>query len=145
MLPDKTEKNFFKLFKLLSEFPNFTPPSNVTSDFETACLNALLTVWPNVNLFLCWFHYAHNLWENVQFKNLAKDYVKDELVRNLFKYLKFLPFVPPRDVIKAFKMIQDLGENCQKFKPMFVYFEKIYIWKLLNNNLTVRKIPVYPI
>ena len=36
------------------------------------------------------------------------DYVKDPLVRKLFKYLNFLPFVPPNDVIKAFKQIKEL-------------------------------------
>ncbi len=44
-------------------------------------------------------------------------YIKDELVRKLFKYLKFLPFVSPKEFIKA------LGINCKKFDPMFTYFE----------------------
>jgi hypothetical protein len=81
----------------------------------------------------------------MQLKKLSKDYIKDELVRKLFKYMKFLPFVSPRDVIKAFKKIQELAETCTKFKPMLTYFEKVYIGKCAKNNPSVRKIPVYPI
>jgi hypothetical protein len=81
----------------------------------------------------------------MQLKNLAKDYVKNELVRKLFKYLKFLPFVPVKDVIKAFKKIKQLGSDCDKFQPMFVYFERVYIGNLLKNSSTIRKVPMYPI
>jgi hypothetical protein len=42
----------------------------------------------------------------MQQKRLARDYIKDELVRKLFKYLKFLPFSPPKNVIKALKEIK---------------------------------------
>ena len=95
--------------------------------------------------YLCWFHLAQNLWKNIQLKNLAKDYVKDQLVRKLFKYLKFLPFVPTKDVIKAFKQIQELAKSCTKFNPMLTYFEKFYTGKLVKHSETVRKVPVYPI
>jgi hypothetical protein len=44
-------------------------------------------------------------------KKLSKDYIKDGLVRKLFKYIKFFPFVPPRDVIIAFKNIQKFAET----------------------------------
>ena len=71
LLPNKKETTYLKLFNLLSQFIN---PNNVTSDFEKACLNALLTIWPNVILFLCWFHFTQNLWKNMQLKKLVKDY-----------------------------------------------------------------------
>jgi hypothetical protein len=66
-------------------------------------------------------------------------------VRTLFKYLKFLPFVPPKDVIKAFKQIKSYGNSTNKFQSMFTYFERTYIGKLVKTNKTVRKIPPYPI
>ena len=50
--------------------------------------------------------------------------VKDPTVRKLFKYMKFVPFVPPTDVIPAFKKIRKFAEdsNYRKFESMFVYF-----------------------
>ena len=39
----------------------------VTIDLdELAILNALLSVWPNINVFYCWFHFCQNLWKNIQ-------------------------------------------------------------------------------
>jgi hypothetical protein len=55
----------------------------------------------------------------MQQKSSARDYIKVELVRKLLKYLKFLPFVPPKDVIKAFQEIKALGINCKKFDQIF--------------------------
>ena len=81
----------------------------------------------------------------MQLKNLSKDYVRDDLVRKLFKYLKFLPFVPLKDSIKAFKKIKEYGENSDKFQPMFTYFERIYIGKLVKDSSTIRKMPICPI
>ena len=71
----------------------------------------------------------------------------DPVVRKLFKYLKFLPFVPPTDIVKAFKQIKSFGffSNCKKFEPMFTYFETFYIGKLIKNSETVRNIPPYPV
>ena len=59
--------------------------------------------------------------------------------------MKFFPFVPPKDVIKAFKEIKALGTSCKKFDPMFTYFETFYIGKLVRKSETMRKVPVYPI
>ena len=84
MLPNKTERIYLKLFNLLTDF---TVPKNVTLDFEKACLNALLTVWPDVILLLCWFHYAQNFWKNMQLKKLVIDYAQNELVRKLYNYI----------------------------------------------------------
>ena len=53
LLPNKTEKIYLKLFDLINKFPVFKPPRNATLDFEKACLNAFLAVWPTVILFLC--------------------------------------------------------------------------------------------
>ena len=144
LLPNKQEAIYLKLFKMIKDYPNIQP-NEVTMDFELASMNAVVSAWPNVNILLCWFHYCQSLWRNIQQKHLAKDYIKDNLVRKLFKYLKYLPFVPPKDVIKAFKEIKALGTMCKKFEPIFTYFESFYIGKLVRNSQTIRKVPIYPI
>jgi hypothetical protein len=89
---------------MLNDIPNFAP-AEITLDVELVSINAVLNVWPNVTIWLCWFHYTQNLWKNIQHKKLAKDYVRDTLVRRLFKNLKYLPFVPLQFVVKTFKEI----------------------------------------
>ena len=105
LLPSKSEIIYLKLFKMFQEMQNFEP-KDITVDFELAVTNALLKIWPNIIINYCWFHYSQSLWRNIQLKNLAKDYLKDPMVRTLFKYFKFLPFIPPADVVKAFKQIK---------------------------------------
>jgi hypothetical protein len=73
----------------------------------------------------------------MQLKKLVKDYVLDEISQNLFKFLKFLPFVPAKHFIKTFKK--------NNKKPMLVYFETFSIGKLIIGSTTVRKLPVYPL
>ena len=143
----KPRKYMLNYLKLLSYVPNFKSPTEATTDSELACINALLKVWPAILVFLCWFHFVQNLWKNIQLKKLKKDYVKDGIVRNLFKYIKFWPFVPITDVIPAFKKIKKFAADskCTKFEPMLVYFEKFYIGKLVRGSDTVRRVPVYPI
>jgi hypothetical protein len=104
LLNCKNEKIYIKLFEMLNDIPNFAP-AEITLDFELASMKAVLKVWPNITIWLCWFHYTQNLWKNIQQKMLAKDYVRDMLVRKLLKYLKYLPFVPLQFVVKTFKEI----------------------------------------
>ena len=144
LLPNKTERIYLKLFKMFDDIPNFSP-KEITVVFEMGVINALLKVWPSINISLCWFHYCQSLWRNIQIKKLVTDYNSDELVRKLFIYLKFLPFVPPKDVIISFNKIKLLGNSCRKFNPMFSYFETYYIGKLKKNSLNIRKLPPFPI
>jgi hypothetical protein len=143
LLNRKNEKVYFAFFNMFADVHELAP-TEITLDFELATINAVLKVWPRIIIWLCWFHYTQNLWKNIQLKQLAKDYIRVEIVRKLFKYLKYLPFVPVPFVIKAFKEIRSFGSTCKKFDSMFVYFEKFYIGKIVKNT-TKRRVPVYPI
>jgi hypothetical protein len=109
LLNHKNEKVYFAFFNM---FADVLEPTEITLDFELATINAVLKVWPRIILWLCWFHYTQNLWKNIQLKQLAKDYIRVEIVRKLFKYMKYLPFVPVPFVIKAFKEIRSFGSTC---------------------------------
>ena len=91
----------------------------------------------------CYFHFVQNLWKNVQKKKLVNNYNKDKTFRKAFRQLECLAFVPPKDVIHAFKYISSNAPN--SFKEMLTYFEKYYIGNLKRGSQNQRKIPMFPI
>jgi hypothetical protein len=55
---------------MFEKIPNFEP-KEITVDFELAESNALLKIWPTINILYCWFHYTQSLWQNIQTKKLT--------------------------------------------------------------------------
>jgi hypothetical protein len=86
LLNRKNEKVYFEFFNMFADVHELAQ-TEITLDFELATINAVLKVWPRIIIWLCWFHYTQNFWKNIQLKQLAKDYIRVEIVRKLFKYL----------------------------------------------------------
>ncbi len=118
-------------------------PKIFVHDFEKAALNAIKSVFPEVQIHGCYFHFAQNLWKNMQNKNLSKKYLNNSITRLSFKKLKALCFLPTTEVIQAFKLIEK--SSAPDFQPMIGYFEKWYIGKPKSNCPGVRLVPSYPI
>ncbi len=76
-------------------------------------------------------------------KKLSQDYIKDKQIRQYYKYLKALCFVPPSDLIEVFNIISKDAPTA--FVPMLVHLEKYYIGKSFSNRPGVRAVPAYPI
>ena len=60
-----------------------------------------------------------------------------------FKKLQALAFVPIRDVIKSFELLEN--SSPKTFKPMLKYFLNNYIGKFKKNSMTSRVEPRFPI
>ena len=128
------------MFKIIKEdITNY--PQTFTIDFEKACINSILKYFPYCLICLCYFHFTQKLWKNVQLKGLATHYCEDSSIRQNFKYLKALAFVPVRFVITAFVLIS--GNAPKIFQPMLSYFEEWYIGLVITN--ATRRQPCYPI
>lgn len=77
----------------------------------------------------------------MQTKGFAKAYVSNPEIRQSFVRLKFLAFLPLRDVVPAFVAIANASPAT--FKPMIAYFEKTYIGKRVRNRTDVRAKPLF--
>ena len=70
----KSEQLYRAVLSALHEFiPNFKP-TFALCDFEKVSRNAFTTVFPNIILVGCWFHYTKALYEKVQKLGLGKLY-----------------------------------------------------------------------
>lgn len=73
-------------------------------------------------------------------------FIRDIEVRKSFSYLKFLPFVPLKDIIHAFKLIKSVSSK--KMECVFDYFEEYYIGKPISSGESgriARSLPRFPI
>ena len=76
-------------------------------------------------------------------KGLRNAYIESLSIRNSFKSLKCLVFIPPNDEIEAFKIIKQ--KSVRKFLCVLTYFEKYYIGVLKSISKSCRSIPTFPI
>ncbi|CAF4583389.1 unnamed protein product, partial [Didymodactylos carnosus] len=56
LLPNKTQGTYEELFKIVDQYIQHKP-KYVTIDFEKAAENALATVFPQCDIFGCFFHF----------------------------------------------------------------------------------------
>ena len=63
--------------------------------------------------------------------------VGQDKIRNLFRMLKALPFLPPSLVISGLKVLKTASTPA--FDPMLNYFEKYYIGQLMDNKVDRKK------
>lgn len=95
----------------------------------------------NFKIYGCYFHFNQNLWKHFQ-KIYGRSQYKGKL-KNFYRYLQALAFVPLQDVVYAFELLQVKAPA--EFSPMLDYLEKYYIGLKNPKNLNQRKVPTFPI
>jgi len=118
-------------------------------DFELALIKAVRNVWPNVTIYLCFFHFKQSMWRKIQELGLAGSYKSDESVRKLLKLPQILAFVPVADVQDLFHDIKrQLLESTSTYKAQIIefyeYFERYYVGGIITAKKTRGRKPRVP-
>ena len=116
-------------------------PSFFNMDFEKAAMNAATLVF-KCEIHGCNFHFSQNGFRRVQHHGLVKLWFKDAF-RMTFKKVQALAYLPPKDVLKGFNIIEK--ESPKAFQPVLTWLENNYIGKLKKNSRTERVEPRFPI
>lgn len=66
-------------------------------DFEKSIHNALLEVWPQIEIKGCIFHLCQSWWRKIQKIGLATEYSKNDEIGKYFIFFG-LPFLQPKEV-----------------------------------------------
>lgn len=136
LLPNKSQKTYKKLFKLIlqqiTKKPNF-----VNCDFELAAINALRSVF-GCKIFGCFFHLSQSFWRRVQSCNLKLWFSSD--FRQTFRKVQALAFIPCEDVFDGFELIRTSSPNTAR--QFLDYVENNYIGKLKGNKLSKARFPI---
>lgn len=136
LLPNKKEATYEKAFKLLKraakDLKIKIDPTIVLTDFETAEINAVASVFPDASRRGCFFHLAKNMWKHIQKLGLTSAYGKSVKCQMAFRQVQALAFLEHQEVAQGFAAICASAPNCMK--PFFDYFEKTYILGKLKSN-----------
>ena len=141
-LPQKTKTIYTKMLEIVKSKINI-PPLSITSDFESAFINAAKKVFPDSEISLCFFHFKQSLFRKIQNLGLVSDYMNDNKIKLALKIPQAIAFLPTDQVWQTF---HDLKENYalekEKVKAFYDYIEEHYVGKieLLSTGRRYKKI-----
>lgn len=142
LLPDKTQETYTTFFEVVNQKAEHPRPETVMCDYELAAMNAVRTVFPDVQVTGCFFHLKQSIYRQAVDGGLRQQYVTDENIRAHIKMLGSLAFVPPSDVVNSFEEIMEDGDFPEEVTDLYDYFEKTYIGRRMRRG---RRAPRFPI
>lgn len=100
------------------------------TDYEKAMRNALRELFPNSQLYGCWFHYCQALKKHVHaIPGLAAKIRNEKRLHKLYYKFMCLALLPGENIVEAFNMLK-LEANAAHpgtFDKFFRYYEKQWI------------------
>ncbi|XP_062565147.1 uncharacterized protein LOC134227577 [Armigeres subalbatus] len=133
---NKKEATYEKAFKLLKraakELKIKIDPTVILTDFETAEINAVTSIFPDASKRGCNFHLAKNMWKHIQKLGLVSTYNKSIKCHMAFRQTEVLAFLQSQEVEQGLAAIR--ASSPISMKPFFDYFEKTYVLGKLKPN-----------
>ncbi|CAF1542487.1 unnamed protein product, partial [Rotaria sp. Silwood1] len=96
LLPNKKEETYETLFRVVQQHVQRVP-RYITIDFEKGAENASAVVYPQSQIFGCFFHFKQNIWRNISELGLKKEFLENNISRRTMKNLAALALVPEQD------------------------------------------------
>jgi len=92
-------------------------------DFEISLQNAIKTVFENIKISGCYFHYVKILWQKSKIFGLC---TKNEMkiTKILLFILKIMPYMEIDDREDIFKKLEEFYNSNEKYKKLLKYYKK---------------------
>lgn len=136
LLPGKSIEIYNYLFIKLKSEINFNPEI-VVIDFEVAIKTSLESIYENIKLQGCSFHFSQTLWRKLGTLGLISLYKEKKEVYECVRNILNLTFVNPNEVCTFYNIIKskikeyNIGEILVKFTN---YFEKNYLGNYMQSE-----------
>lgn len=123
------ENNFFKL-----------KPASFMSDYELAMRNAIKKIYPETEMYACWFHFCQALRRKCsKIPNFLPTVQKSPNALKILKKYFSLPLLPDTQILDAFDLpgneVESLNSNeRQVFKIFLKYFKKKWLIRVSLNT-----------
>lgn len=113
-------------------------------DFEPAAIKAIKQIFPDVQVYGCFFHLRQCIYRHIQACGLQSLYGEDEEFAQYMRCLAALAFVPPEDFLNRYEELKKLDFFKEKLngtsavdvgvQKLFDYFEKTWVGHISRNR-----------
>ena len=131
LISNENIETYVNIYEYLINKYKFNP-TKLTVDCQKSHILAILKLFPNCCLIICYFHIIRRLvihLPEIRSKNLEKK----EMVKNLLANMKILLFIPQTDIINYFELIRE--KYYSKFPKFIKYFYKNFFIAFPMNKL----------
>ncbi|CAF2150458.1 unnamed protein product [Rotaria magnacalcarata] len=141
LLPNKNKETYEELFRIIKQYVA-RKPKYITIDFEKAAENAFGVLYPECDIFGCFFHFKQCIWRHICELHLKDEFLQNDISRRTMKNLAALAFVPPQHVIEEFVRMKESASDVLDGKkyPLFYYFIRYFYSK---KTLRINRIREY--
>lgn len=129
----KTEQAYTHLFQCINAEIIDLQPTSFMTDYEVAMRNALRHVYPDAQMFSCWFHFCQAVKRHGSqiggFLLAARSNTESS---KIYYQLLCLPLLPPEHIVNVFKMIKMEAKavHGHLFDTFLDYYERQWIKKV---------------
>uniref|UniRef100_A0A915E455 H15 domain-containing protein n=1 Tax=Ditylenchus dipsaci TaxID=166011 RepID=A0A915E455_9BILA len=125
LLPNKSQATYEKLFRITRRiWPDFIP-SSVSIDFEMAVISALEVVFPESDVWGCFFHLVQNMIKKLNVAGLKGRYETEPDFAVKCRMITAMAFVKPEDLMPVFAELEELLP--EELDPILDWFQTYYI------------------
>lgn len=113
-------------------------------DFEQAAIKAIKEIFPEVQVYGCFFHLCQCIYRHIQAYGLQNVYGEDEEFAQYIRCLAALAFVPPEEAVNRYEELKKLDFFKEKLngtsavdvgvQKLLDYFEKTWVGHFARNR-----------
>ncbi|KAG0441727.1 hypothetical protein DMUE_0837 [Dictyocoela muelleri] len=101
-MKNKSKVSYVNAFSYLKSKIKNLKKFNITIDFEMASLSAFKEVFGDSKIYGCFFHFTKLLFRSIQRLGLVNEYKKNVYLREIFRMIVALAFVPIENIKDEF-------------------------------------------
>ena len=122
LILNENKETFFSVLEYLNKRYKFEP-KNITTDYSLAEIKAIKSLFPNINIIPCFFHFLQNICKKLPSLRSNNKKIK-QLSRNLLANIKLLSFIPESKIKSFYSLIKK--KYLANHNSFFKYFDKYY-------------------
>lgn len=129
-MKDKQTKSYEHVFKYIEENVFKLQPAQFMADFESGLRKAILTYFPDVPLYGCWYHYSAAIRRRLMTLHMYRVITDDPAGLVIYRMLLSLPLLPRERIFDGFEFVKRQARKdglFSTFKTFFKYFEGFWL------------------